>query len=92
MKKLNIENVVNMKLILVAALTMLLVGCTDTTMASMGAYGKPGHIVCYSGTEKIYEGNSTGRIQTVTNSDGWEFQEAETLKFKRISGACVITN
>lgn len=67
-------------------------GCTDTMKASLSAYGSPGHIVCYSGTQKIYEGDSTGRIATVDNSDGWEFKEKGTDNFIRVTGACVIRN
>lgn len=42
-----------------------LTGCTDAGFASFEALGKSGHIICYSGGEKIYEGDSTGRIATV---------------------------
>lgn len=70
----------------------LLYSCTDTDRASFGAYGTPGHIQCYSGGKLIYEGDSSGRIQTVQNSDGWEFKEAETGKFIRVSGDCLIKN
>ena len=71
---------------------LLALGCTDTTRASWGAYGRSGHITCYSGGKITYEGDSTGRIATVDNSDGWEFQEAGSSKFIRVSGACVIKN
>jgi hypothetical protein len=68
------------------------VGCTDTQVASFEALGKPGHIKCYSANTVIYEGDSTGRIQTVDSSDGWEFREAGDNAFIRVSGACVIKN
>ncbi len=70
----------------------LVVGCTDATSASWGALGEPGNIACYSGGKIIYEGRSTGRIATVQNSDGWEFKDANTGKFVRVSGDCVIKN
>lgn len=80
-----------MKYVILFAL-LCCAGCTDTELASMGAYGKPGHIACYSGALKIYEGDSTGRIQTVDRSDGWEFEEAGSNHFVRVSGPCVIRN
>lgn len=69
-----------------------LVACTDTARASWGALGTPGHITCYSGGKAIYEGDSTGRIATVEQSDGWEFKEKGTGNFIRVSGDCVIRN
>jgi hypothetical protein len=74
------------------ALALAFVGCTDSTVASLGAYGSAAHIKCWSGTQVIYEGDSTGRISTVSQSDGWEFRDAKTGKFTRVSGPCVIVN
>lgn len=71
---------------------LFFVGCTDTDKASFEALGTPGSIKCYSGNLTIFSGKSTGRIQTVHGSDGWEFKDAETGKFIRVSGACVIEN
>ena len=73
-------------------LVLLLAGCSDTERASFSAWGAPGHITCYSGGQVFYEGDSTGKIQTVDKSDGWEFKEKGTDKFVRVSGACVIKN
>lgn len=72
-------------------LILLFAGCTDTDRASLSAYGRSGHIICYSGGKVIYEGDATGRIQTVDGSDGWEFEE-NSGKFIRVSGDCVIKN
>jgi hypothetical protein len=58
----------------------------------IGAYGKAGIITCYSAGKVIFEGKSTGIIQTVSSSDGWEFEDSATGKFIRISGDCVIQN
>jgi hypothetical protein len=79
------------KLILVS-FVLALTGCTDATMASLGALGSPADITCYSGTAVIYKGRSTGKVATVENSDGWEFKDAATQRFVRVSGACVILN
>lgn len=71
---------------------IFLAGCTDTDRASFAAIGNPGHIKCFSGGDVIFEGDSTGVIQTVSHSDGWEFKDEKTGKFIRVSGACVIQN
>lgn len=72
--------------------SVLLFGCTDTQIASIDAYGKQGSIKCYSGGKLIYEGVATGRIQTVHQSDGWEFKDSKSGKFLRVTGDCVIEN
>jgi len=69
-----------------------LVACSDTDRASIGAIGSPGDIVCYSGGKIIYQGRSTGRIQTVGYSSNWEFKDSTTGKFVHVSGDCVIQN
>jgi hypothetical protein len=66
--------------------------CTDAERARLGSFGSPGEITCYSGGKVIYSGRSTGKINTVENSDGWQFKDAETNKFVRVSGDCVINN
>lgn len=84
------------KLMLVGSFVMfvvlLAIGCTDATQASWGALGSPADITCYSGTGVIYKGRSTGKVATVSQSDGWEFKDAATGRFVRVSGACVILN
>jgi hypothetical protein len=79
-----------MKIILFSVLA--LAGCTDATKANWTTLGSPGDVTCYSGNMVIYQGRSTGKIQTVQNSDGWEFKDAATGKFVRVSGPCVIVN
>lgn len=71
---------------------LFLTGCTDTDRASFHAIGNPGHITCYSASNIILDTDSTGVIQTVDKSDGWEFKDSKTGKFTRVSGACVIRN
>jgi len=79
-----------MKKLLIVAL--FLTGCTDAGWKNVTTLGSTGTINCYSGNTLIYSGTSTGKIQTVDKSDGWEFEDAKTHKFMRISGACVIEN
>lgn len=72
--------------------SLFIFGCTDSGRSRLYAYGKEGTIQCYSGGKLIYEGISTGKLQTVSNSDGWEFREKGTADFIRVSGDCIIRN
>lgn len=79
-------------IVFIVGTVLVMTGCTDTDRASILAYGSSGHITCYSGNNVIFDGIPTGRIQTVKHSDGWEFKDAKTNKFIRVSGPCVIQN
>jgi hypothetical protein len=59
-------------------------------IASIEAYGKSAHIVCYSGGKVIYDGHSTGIVQNESQSDGYYFEDADTGRAKSVSGQCVI--
>ena len=75
-----------------ALLVLGLYGCTDASCANVTTLGAPGTVKCFSGGQVIYEGQSTGKISTTTNSDGWEFVDNATGKFVRVSGDCVVKN
>ena len=73
-------------------LLLTLLACTDTERASWKAVGEPGHITCYSGGQVIFDGQSTGKIETENQSDGWKFMDAKNNRLVRVSGDCVIRN
>lgn len=77
--------------LLFAAATILLCGCTDTTMASLSAYGQPHHIKQFSGGKLVGEWDSTGKVQNEQNSDGYAFEDAATHKIVEVSGTVQIT-
>lgn len=81
-----------MRKLIIVSVVMILSACTDASRANWGSLGSPGDIACYSGGKAIYSGKSTGKIETVLKSDGWEFKDAATGKFVRVSGDCVIQN
>ncbi len=78
--------------LLVLAFTFMFTACTDTALASIGAIGDAADVTCYSGGQVIFKGRSTGVVEATQNSDGWEFKDAATGKFVRISGTCVVVN
>jgi hypothetical protein len=79
-------------LLSLAILALSTMGCSDADRAQFSSNGSAGDITCYSGGKVIYQGRSTGKIQTETDSDGWYFEESGTGKLIRVSGACVIKN
>jgi hypothetical protein len=74
------------------AVMLCLAACRDAEIAQFKALGADGHIVCYSADKVIFDGWSSGKISTVSQSDGWEFMDRDTKRLVRVSGACVITN
>lgn len=81
-----------MKNYILVLMALVLTACTDSAVAKFSAFGDAGNITCYSGGTVIYQGKSTGRIQTEEASDGWYFMESGTNKLIRLSGDCVIKN
>lgn len=71
-------------------LAFALMACTDTEWERYEALGDSHHVNCYSGGKSIYEGHSTGRVLSPTDSDGWQFKDAETGELVEVSGDCVI--
>ena len=60
-----------MKKFLMFVFVLVSFGCTDAEFQQYIVLGDPGHITCYSGGDVIFEGDSTGKIQTEQGSDGW---------------------
>lgn len=79
-----------MKIITTLICALFVSGCTDADRGKVSAIGSEGHIECWSGGVKFYDGYSTGVIHTEEQTDGWYFVEKETGHFVRISGSCVI--
>lgn len=71
-------------------LFVMVASCTDSSCAKMDALGSSAKVKCYSGDKIIYEGGSTGVIESPTNSDGYQFMEQESGKLVEVSGNCVI--
>ena len=65
--------------------------CTDAQMAKLGGLGNEASVKCWSGTKVIYEGTSTGKVQSEADSDGYFFKDKATGKLMEVSGNCVIT-
>jgi hypothetical protein len=71
-------------------LLFLAVGCTDATRASISSYGEPHTIKMYNGGVLVAQWESTGKVETMTDSDGWQFMCAKTRKLVRVGGDVII--
>lgn len=65
-------------------------GCTDTEWSKLVAYGEEHSIQCFSGGIEIYNGKSTGKVDSPANSDGYQFRSKETGLLTEVSGECII--
>lgn len=79
-----------MKIALIVAALVAVAGCTDADMAHWSQFGDEGHIQCFSGGQVIYDGHSTGKIQSNQSEDGLYFKEKESGKFVRLYADCVV--
>jgi len=71
----------------------ILAGCSDATMKNLSTYGDSATIILYSCDGKIIrQWESTGKVATETQSDGWRFVDKKTGKLVRVSGTIVIEN
>ncbi len=77
-----------MRFYLLTAL-LVLCGCTDGVIGKLKSYGKGAHIICYSGGKEIYKGESTGKVLSEQNSDGYYFVDKRTGAMMEIAADCV---
>lgn len=66
-------------------------GCTDATFDKVTNFGVGANVKCYSGNTLIFDGNSTGKVISEANSDGYAFRDVADGKLKEVSGNCIIT-
>lgn len=81
-----------MRYVLGIVFVMLLNGCTEAERGKVASFGRDGHVKCYSGGQVIFEANSSGKINSERDTDGWYFVEKETGELYRVSGDCIIRN
>lgn len=65
-------------------------GCTDAQVGKLKALGDSAHVTCYSGGKLIYDGQSTGKVSSEENSDGYYFIDRKTGLPMEVSGNCII--
>lgn len=78
------------KLVVAAALIATVFGCTDSFKADLGGYGKEHRIRMYNGGQLVAEWRSTGKVASMSESDGWQFMDKNTRKLVRVGGDVII--
>ena len=66
------------------------VSCTDAQRGKILSLGGSASIKCYSGGVVIYEGRSTGKVSSESQSDGYYFVDKTDGKAREINADCVI--
>lgn len=79
------------KIIFALTTASLLIGCTDATIGKLTSLGDSATVKCWSGGTLIFDGKSSGKVQSEKSSDGYFFKDIKDGKFKEVSGNCVIT-
>jgi len=79
-----------MKGLFVLTALLAVAGCTDATMAHIGQLGDQSAVQCFSGGQVVYNGTSTGKIESNANEDGIYFKEKESGKFVRLYADCIV--
>jgi hypothetical protein len=67
-----------------------LTSCSDANMASIHALGQERKITCYSGGKVIYTGQTSGKLENESNSNGFYFKDKNTGKLIEIEADCII--
>ena len=78
------------KTVFIIGALIALAGCTDVERAQIKALGDPASVKCWSASEVIFDGRSTGVVTSPEGSDGYRFMDAATGKLVEVSGNCVI--
>ena len=82
-----------MKKVMLLAMVLFAIvlnGCTDATKADWGGYGKEHVIRMYNGGILVAEWTSTGKVVSMSDSDGWQFMDKATGKLVRVGGDVII--
>ena len=66
-------------------------GCTDADRAALNAYGDEHVVELYSGGQKVREWQSTGKVFSEENSDGFYFKDSDSGQLVRVTGNVVVT-
>lgn len=77
------------KLLLLCITGVLLAGCTDAQQASLFSYGSKTKIECWSGGQKIFNDESTGKV-TIDRS-GIYYKSVNTGNLVHTYADCIIS-
>lgn len=78
-----------LKHILSVSLLLLITGC-DGVVGKIKSLGSSATITCYSGEKQIFKGQSTGKVSSEAESDGYYFVRRSDNRLVEVSGNCII--
>lgn len=61
---------------------------TDAKFGRMMNLGKPAKIICYSGGNKMIETFSTGKVESIQDSDGYYWKDYKTKRNRESNMDC----
>jgi len=81
-----------MRIKILAALIFAVIvsGCTDARKASFLSFGKEHKVTMYNGGVLVREWISSGKVESMSQSDGWQFMDKATGKLVRVGGDVII--
>ena len=77
------------KLLLLCIASVLLAGCTDADQAALFSYGSKTKVECWSGGQKIFNDESTGKV-TIAQS-GIYYKSVKTGNLVHTYADCIIS-
>lgn len=77
------------KLLLLCIASVLLAGCTDADQAALFSYGSKTKVECWSGGQKIFNDESTGKV-TIDQS-GIYYKSVNTGNLVHTYADCIIS-
>lgn len=82
--------VVRTLIIFTVGLAMVsLLGCTESQVSRNFRWNEKSTVICYSGGVPVYQGVSTGAVESEPKSDGFFFREDGTGDLITVSGTCI---
>ena len=80
-----------LKLTVALLFALTLQNCTDSQTAKLTGFGNKYRIEVVSGGQIIRTYESTGKVSSEKDSDGYFFKDAQTGKLVEVSGQVIIT-
>lgn len=75
---------------LVAIAALFMSGCTDAERGRLTAFGSEFRVTLYSGGQAVRTWDSSGKVLTEKDSDGYYFVDKKTGNLIRVSGDVVV--
>ena len=80
-----------MKVVAVLLCLVILAGCSwSATVADLKSLGKEHKVTMWSGGQLVREWTSAGKVESMSESDGWQFMDKGSGQLIRVGGDVII--